>query len=164
MGKTRSAAFSGVGVADCDRFVRTGAPYERRFDLSATTERASKRAVGLSISRRSRTGHEAVAERRLMPLVISSALGNGVSISPLTRYEDSRRDIWKTWALGAGIEERLRDAITGHSVASVGRRYETPTLRIMADAIRRFPPYSRQRACEEHENYTSSQSHHSRCY
>lgn len=51
------------------------------------------------------------------------------------------RHTWKTHALGAGIEERLRDAITGHSVASVGRRYETPTLRMLADAMGRFPRY-----------------------
>jgi integrase len=51
------------------------------------------------------------------------------------------RHTWKTLALGAGIEERLRDAITGHRVASVGRRYETPTLRMLADAMGRFPRY-----------------------
>ncbi|MBP2497015.1 MULTISPECIES: tyrosine-type recombinase/integrase [Methylobacterium] len=52
------------------------------------------------------------------------------------------RHTWKTRALEAGIEERLRDAVTGHSVASVGRRYETPTLKMLADAIGRFPRYS----------------------
>ena len=51
------------------------------------------------------------------------------------------RHTWKTRALGAGIEERLRDAITGHHVASVGRRYETPTLTMLADAMSRFPRY-----------------------
>ncbi|WP_409567548.1 DUF6538 domain-containing protein [Methylobacterium sp. J-030] len=51
------------------------------------------------------------------------------------------RHTWKTHALAVGIEERLRDAITGHRVASVGRRYETPTLRMLADAMRRFPRY-----------------------
>jgi len=51
------------------------------------------------------------------------------------------RHTWKTRALGAGIEERLRDAITGHSVSTVGRRYETPTLTMLADAMGRFPRY-----------------------
>ena len=51
------------------------------------------------------------------------------------------RHTWKTRALGARIEERLRDAITGHRVASVGRRYETPTLKMLADAMERFPRY-----------------------
>lgn len=51
------------------------------------------------------------------------------------------RHTWKTRALGAGIEERLRDAITGHRIASVGRRYETPTLMMLADIIGRFPRY-----------------------
>lgn len=52
------------------------------------------------------------------------------------------RHTWKTRALGAGIEERLRDAITGHRIASVGRRYETPTIMMLADAMARFPRYS----------------------
>lgn len=51
------------------------------------------------------------------------------------------RHTWKTRALAAGIEERLRDAITGHRVASVGRRYETPSLTMLANAISRFPYY-----------------------
>ncbi len=51
------------------------------------------------------------------------------------------RHTWKTRALGAGIEERLRDAITGHSIGTVGRRYETPTLKMLADAMNRFPRY-----------------------
>ncbi len=48
---------------------------------------------------------------------------------------------WKTSALGAGIEERLRNAITGHRIASVGLRYETPTLRMLSEAMGRFPSY-----------------------
>lgn len=48
----------------------------------------------------------------------------------------------KTRALGAGIEERLRDAITGHRVASVGRRYETPTLTMLARGLDSFSMYT----------------------
>jgi hypothetical protein len=48
---------------------------------------------------------------------------------------------WKTIALGAGIEERIRDAITGHKVTSVGRKYETPPVSMMADAMAKFPRY-----------------------
>jgi integrase len=51
------------------------------------------------------------------------------------------RHTWKTRALGAGIEERLRDAITGHSVRSVGRRYEAPSLTMLAKAMTTFPRY-----------------------
>lgn len=51
------------------------------------------------------------------------------------------RHTWKTRALGAGIEERLRDAITGHRASSVGRRYETPTREMLAAAMNRFPRY-----------------------
>lgn len=51
------------------------------------------------------------------------------------------RHIWKTRALGAGIDERLRDAVTGHRVSSVGRTYETPSLAMLAAAMAWFPRY-----------------------
>ncbi|WP_262270479.1 DUF6538 domain-containing protein [Microvirga yunnanensis] len=51
------------------------------------------------------------------------------------------RHSWKTIALGAGIEERIRDAITGHKVASVGRKYEAPPVTMLAKAMERFPRY-----------------------
>lgn len=64
-----------------------------------------------------------------------------VQLGPGVDPNHGWRHTWKTRALGAGIEERLRDAITGHRVASVGRRYETPTLVMLAYAINRFPSY-----------------------
>ena len=64
-----------------------------------------------------------------------------VSLDPGVDPNHGWRHTWKTRALGAGIEERLRDAITGHRVASVGRRYETPTHMMLADAMGRFPWY-----------------------
>lgn len=64
-----------------------------------------------------------------------------VKLDPGVDPNHGWRHTWKTRALGAGIEERLRDAITGHRVASVGRQYETPTLRMLADAMSRFPRY-----------------------
>lgn len=51
------------------------------------------------------------------------------------------RHTWKTRALEVGIQERLRDAITGHSVRSVGRRYEAPSLAMLAKAMKAFPRY-----------------------
>ncbi|GJD93084.1 Tyrosine recombinase XerC [Methylobacterium iners] len=51
------------------------------------------------------------------------------------------RHTWKTKALDVGIEERIRDAITGHRVRSVGRSYEAPTLKMKAKAMKRFPRY-----------------------
>jgi integrase len=65
-----------------------------------------------------------------------------VNLDPGVDPNHGWRHTWKTRALGAGIEERLRDAITGHRIASVGRRYETPTLMMLADAMSRFPCYS----------------------
>ncbi|WP_409564504.1 DUF6538 domain-containing protein [Methylobacterium sp. J-088] len=64
-----------------------------------------------------------------------------VKLDPGVDPNHGWRHTWKTRALGAGIEERLRDAITGHRVASVGRRYETPTLMMLADAMDRMPRY-----------------------
>lgn len=64
-----------------------------------------------------------------------------VQLDPGVDPNHGWRHTFKTRALGAGIEERLRDAITGHRVASVGRRYETPTLRMLADAMSRFIRY-----------------------
>jgi integrase len=51
------------------------------------------------------------------------------------------RHSFKTIALGAGIEERIRDAITGHKVASVGRKYEAPPVSMLAEALAKFPQY-----------------------
>ncbi len=57
------------------------------------------------------------------------------------RINHGWRHTWKTEALGAGIEERIRDAIVGHSVAKQGRKYEHPH-RHLAAAMARFPRYS----------------------
>jgi integrase len=51
------------------------------------------------------------------------------------------RHTFKTKALEVGIAERVSDAITGHSTASVARRYETPTVGMKAEALARFPRY-----------------------
>jgi integrase len=51
------------------------------------------------------------------------------------------RHSFKTIALGVGIDERIRDAITGHKVTSVGRKYETPPVSMLAEALTRFPYY-----------------------
>ncbi|TXM99706.1 tyrosine-type recombinase/integrase [Methylobacterium sp. WL64] len=72
-----------------------------------------------------------------------------VKLDPGVDPNHGWRHTWKTRALAVGIEERLRDAITGHRVASVGRRYETPTLTMLAEAIRRFPRYQAEMT---HEN------------
>ncbi|WP_162815928.1 tyrosine-type recombinase/integrase [Microvirga aerophila] len=51
------------------------------------------------------------------------------------------RHTFKTRALAAGIPERISDAITGHSTASVARSYETPTVGMKAEALSKFPRY-----------------------
>ena len=64
-----------------------------------------------------------------------------VALDPDVDPNHGWRHTWKTRALGAGIEERLRDAVTGHKVASVGRKYEAPTLVMLAKAMANFPRY-----------------------
>lgn len=64
-----------------------------------------------------------------------------VNLDPAVDPNHGWRHTFKTRALGAGIEERLRDAITGHRVASVGRRYETPSLSMLSAAMEQFPRY-----------------------
>ena len=65
-----------------------------------------------------------------------------VNLDPAVDPNHGWRHTWKTRALGAGIEERLRDAVTGHRVRSVSRRYETPSLVMLANAMKRFPRYA----------------------
>jgi integrase len=50
------------------------------------------------------------------------------------------RHTFKSRALGK-MEQRVSDAITGHGPGSVARRYETPTVAQMAEALANFPRY-----------------------
>ncbi|CAN7586759.1 hypothetical protein [Bosea sp. LjRoot237] len=56
------------------------------------------------------------------------------------RINHAWRHTWKTEALGVRIEERIRDAIAGHSVGKTARKYEHPR-RLLAEAMKRFPRY-----------------------
>lgn len=51
------------------------------------------------------------------------------------------RHLFKTLAGEAGIEEKVADAIQGHTSSSVSRRYGQVTLRNKADAIAAFPRF-----------------------
>lgn len=52
------------------------------------------------------------------------------------------RGTWKSIAASFGIEERYRDAITGHTPGSVGRKYERPTTAELAKAMKKFRRYA----------------------
>jgi integrase len=67
--------------------------------------------------------------------------GLGVS-DPELQPNHAWRHSYKQIADRHGISERISDWITGHSPASVGRGYGTPTLEDMAAAIKRFPRYA----------------------
>ncbi|MEZ2406944.1 tyrosine-type recombinase/integrase [Bosea sp. RCC_152_1] len=56
------------------------------------------------------------------------------------RINHAWRHTWKTEALGVGIEERIRDAIAGHSIGRTARKYEHPNG-LLAAAMKRFPRY-----------------------
>jgi integrase len=51
------------------------------------------------------------------------------------------RHTFKRRAARADIEQRLRDAICGHSEGRVGAIYETPSIEDIAHAIAKFPRY-----------------------
>lgn len=63
-------------------------------------------------------------------------------LDPHVRPNHAWRHTWKTTAVGAGIAERVRDAIAGHEPGSVARRYETPPLSMLVEAMGRFPRYA----------------------
>ncbi|GAB9205939.1 tyrosine-type recombinase/integrase [Bradyrhizobium diazoefficiens] len=52
------------------------------------------------------------------------------------------RHTFKRIADEAGIPEKMNDAITGHTQATEGRKYGTPNVAAMADALKKFPRYS----------------------
>ncbi|KAB0264357.1 tyrosine-type recombinase/integrase [Microvirga brassicacearum] len=51
------------------------------------------------------------------------------------------RGTFKTRAIGADMDVRIRDAIAGHSARSVARDYEQPPVGMLAEALKRFPRY-----------------------
>jgi integrase len=52
------------------------------------------------------------------------------------------RHTFKQTASRIGISENVHDEITGHAPASEGRKYSTPTVEDMAEALKKFPRYS----------------------
>jgi K+-transporting ATPase c subunit len=52
------------------------------------------------------------------------------------------RHTFKRIADEVGIPEKMNDAITGHTQATEGRKYGTPNVTAMADALKKFPRYS----------------------
>jgi integrase len=51
------------------------------------------------------------------------------------------RHTFKQIAERSGISERMSDYITGHAPATVSRGYGAPTLKDMAEALKKFPQY-----------------------
>jgi hypothetical protein len=51
------------------------------------------------------------------------------------------RYTFKQIAARNGIEEAMRDYITGHAPATIGRSYIAPSVEDMANALKRFPRY-----------------------
>ncbi|PZR83168.1 MAG: hypothetical protein DI537_35325 [Stutzerimonas stutzeri] len=52
------------------------------------------------------------------------------------------RTTWKSLAASFGIEDRYRDAITGHTPGTVGRRYEKPTTPELVEVMKQFRRYA----------------------
>ena len=66
------------------------------------------------------------------------------------------RHTFKQIADRVGISEKVSDAITGHSPASVGRSYGAPTVGDMAEALKKFPKYDVSERAAITENFTNS--------
>jgi integrase len=52
------------------------------------------------------------------------------------------RHTFKSRAIQAGIDARVRDAIVGHAPRTVADAYEHPTVADMAEALKRFRRYA----------------------
>jgi integrase len=60
---------------------------------------------------------------------------------PEVKPNHAWRETFKQVGHRHGISERILDAIAGHTPISVGRGYGLPTLKDMADALKKFPRY-----------------------
>ncbi|MBR1152975.1 tyrosine-type recombinase/integrase [Bradyrhizobium sp. JYMT SZCCT0428] len=73
-------------------------------------------------------------------------LGAWVRSLGITDLELSPNHAWrhtfKAQAARIGMDERYSDAITGHTPPTTGRTYTKPIPEDLAEAIRKFPPYS----------------------
>jgi integrase len=61
---------------------------------------------------------------------------------PDVRPNHGWRHTFKSRAIQAEIDARLRDAIVGHAPRTVADAYEHPTVADMAKALKRFPRYA----------------------
>lgn len=64
---------------------------------------------------------------------------------PEVKPNHAWRHTFKQTADRVGIPEKLHDEITGHVQASEGRKYGTPTIEDMAEALKKFPRYALDR-------------------
>jgi len=71
---------------------------------------------------------------------VAEWLRDETKIAKDVRINHAWRHTWKTEALGVEIEERIRDAIAGHSIGRTARKYEHPNG-LLAAAMKRFPRY-----------------------
>jgi integrase len=60
---------------------------------------------------------------------------------PAIQPNHAWRHMFKTLSYGAGIEERVADAIQGHAPKTTGRKYGRATVQDMADAIAKMPRF-----------------------
>lgn len=93
-----------------------------------------------SVSGRKSTSTRAPSEVRASEIAVwvreQAKLGEGVDPNHGWRHT------WKSIALSVGIEERYRDAVTGHAPRTVGRKYEAPTPSELAVVMGRYPRYA----------------------
>ena len=85
---------------------------------------------------------DAVTSRPALESIrVAEWLRDETDVTLAVKINHAWRHTWKSRALSVGIEERIRDAIAGHSVGHVGRKYEHLDSGMLAAAMAQFPRY-----------------------
>jgi integrase len=113
-------------------------------------ERAHGGPLFYNVDRAGKPGEK--APRQSQAERTRSRLGAWVRSLGITDPELSPNHAWrhtfKAQAARVGMDERYSDAITGHTPATTGRAYTTPTPEDLAEAMKKFPRYKLETVAE----------------
>jgi len=91
------------------------------------------------------TSASAVVVKKRLASQVSSRLAKWVRElgvdDPAVRPNHAWRHLFIRTAYRCGIEKNIRTAMAGHSFEEVSEEYETPSLKDIAEALKRFPRY-----------------------
>jgi len=72
---------------------------------------------------------------------VATWVRDNAKIRPNVDPNHGWRGTWKSIAASFGIEDRYRDAITGHAPGTVGRKYERPTTAELVKEMKKYQRY-----------------------